>query len=57
MKTVWVGLHKDMAALSTVGELREVPGAGHSIQRDQPQVVIDAVNEVVAKARERAVKP
>ena len=57
MKTVWVGLHKDMAALSTAGELREVAGAGHSIQRDKPQGVIDAVNEVVAKARERASKP
>ena len=56
MKTVWVGLHKDMAALSTAGELREVAGAGHSIQRDQPQAVIDAVNEVVAAARARMSK-
>ncbi|MDP3737849.1 MAG: alpha/beta hydrolase [Hyphomonadaceae bacterium] len=57
MKKVWTEMHVEMTSLSTAGEHRVVPNAGHSIQRDQPQAVIDAVNEVVAKARELAVKP
>jgi pimeloyl-ACP methyl ester carboxylesterase len=51
MKSVWLAMHSEMAALSSAGQLRTVPGAGHSIQRDKPQAVIDAVNEVVAAAR------
>jgi len=54
---VWVAMHEEMTALSTAGELRTVAGAGHNIQSDQPQAVIDAVNEVVAKARGGAAKP
>jgi pimeloyl-ACP methyl ester carboxylesterase len=53
MKKVWTEMHDEMTALSTAGVHREIPGAGHSIQADQPQAVIDAVNEVVTKARER----
>jgi len=56
-KKVWIAMHEEMTALSTAGELRTVAKAGHNIQRDQPQAVIDAVNEVVAKARERAPAP
>jgi pimeloyl-ACP methyl ester carboxylesterase len=48
---VWNQMHAEMAAQSSAGKHRVVPGAGHSIQRDQPQVVIDAVAEVVAAAR------
>jgi pimeloyl-ACP methyl ester carboxylesterase len=51
MRYVWEGMHAEMAALSSKGEHRFVPGAGHYIQRDQPQAVIDAVTEVVAAAR------
>ena len=54
MKQVWEMMHAEMAALSTSGEQRFVPGAGHIVQRDQPQAVIDAVNEVVAAARATA---
>lgn len=56
-KKVWIAMHEEMTALSTAGVLRTVPKAGHNIQRDQPQAVIDAVNEVVAKARKRSLKP
>ena len=56
MKKIWTELHLEMTALSTAGEHRVVPKAGHSIQRDQPQAVIDAVNEVVAAARVRMSK-
>jgi pimeloyl-ACP methyl ester carboxylesterase len=56
MKKVWTEMHNEMTALSTAGVHREIPGAGHSIQADQPQAVIDAVNEVVAQARARMSK-
>ena len=56
-KKVWIAMHEEMTALSRAGVLRTVPKAGHNIQRDQPRAVIDAVNEMVAKARERAPKP
>ena len=51
MKTVWVAMHEEMTALSTTGKHVTVPGAGHGIQRDKPQAVIDAVAEVLAAAR------
>lgn len=39
------------AALSTRGERRSVD-AGHGIQLERPEVVIGAIEEVLAKARE-----
>lgn len=54
MRSVWEAMHAEMAALSSKGEHRFVPGAGHYIQRDAPQAVIDAAAEVVAAARSRA---
>ena len=45
--------HDELAALSSRG--RKIPvGAGHYIQRSKPQVVIDAVETVVAEARAAA---
>jgi pimeloyl-ACP methyl ester carboxylesterase len=54
MRSVWEGMHAEMVALSSKGKHRFVPGAGHYIQRDAPQAVIDAVAEVVAAARNNA---
>lgn len=45
--------HDDLAALSSRGINRPVAGSTHYIQYDQPQAVIDAVNEVVAAVRQR----
>lgn len=47
----WNRSHDALAALSTRGVNRIVAGAGHSIQRHRPEVVIDAVREVVEEAR------
>lgn len=49
----WSHLHDEIAALSTKGVNRLVEGSGHYIQKQKPQVVIDAVAEVVAAARAR----
>ncbi len=50
---MWVGLHDDIAQLSTHGVHRIVPEAGHYIQFDQPQAVNDAILDVVKSSRLR----
>ena len=50
---VWRQMHWEMTSLSTNARRRFVEGAGHAIQIDRPQAVIEAVNEVVAEARGR----
>jgi pimeloyl-ACP methyl ester carboxylesterase len=46
-------MHGELASLSTRGVDRMVPGSGHYVQIDQPQALIDAVSEVVAKVAAR----
>jgi pimeloyl-ACP methyl ester carboxylesterase len=48
----WNRGHDELAALSTRGVNARVPGAGHDIQHMKPQVVIDAIDQVVREARE-----
>jgi pimeloyl-ACP methyl ester carboxylesterase len=50
----WEGMHNEVAAMSTRGIDIIVPGAGHFVQYDRPQVVIDAVDQAVAIARRDA---
>jgi len=51
---MWLGLARDLASLSTNGQHRIVAGAGHDIEIDRPQAVIDATREVLAIVRQRA---
>jgi pimeloyl-ACP methyl ester carboxylesterase len=44
-------IHKEIAALSTRGEQRIVPGAGHVIHADKPEAVVDAVLEVLKQLK------
>ena len=44
---VWTGLHDEIATLSSRGVNRTVEGSSHYIQQIKPQVVIDAVFEVL----------
>lgn len=44
---VWTGLHDEIATLSNRGVNRTVEGSSHYIQQIKPQVVIDAVFEVL----------
>ncbi len=46
-----IQVYDELAALSSRGQNHVVPGAHHYIQRDKPQVVVDAVDEMVADAR------
>lgn len=49
---LWEELHSQIASMSTRGINIIVPNAGHYIQFDRPQIVIDAVNEAIALSRE-----
>jgi pimeloyl-ACP methyl ester carboxylesterase len=48
----WVRAHDDLAALSTRGVNRIVPDSPHYIHQFKPQLVIDAIDEVVDAARD-----
>jgi len=45
----WHAQHQALAQLSSRGVHRIVEGAGHLIQLDKPQAIIDAVDEVLSK--------
>ena len=44
---VWIAMHEALAHLSSRGVHRIIEKTGHEIQLDQPQAVIDAVDEVL----------
>ncbi|MDP9109744.1 MAG: alpha/beta hydrolase [Pseudomonadota bacterium] len=50
----WLDLHRELAALSSRGQQRTVAGAGHYIQLDRPDAVIEAIGEVIAVSRTAA---
>ena len=52
MDAQWNRAHDELAALSSRGVNARVPGASHAIQHTKPQVVLDALAEVVREARE-----
>lgn len=47
----WNALHAELAHLSSRGVHRIIKGSGHHIQLDQPQAVIDAVDDVLRAIR------
>lgn len=51
----WEMAHRELAARSTNGTQRTLPGASHNIMKDAPDAVVAAVAEVAAGARRRAV--
>ena len=52
----WKAGHDKIAARSTRGKSIVVPNASHMIQLDQPQAVIDALQEVVLEVRKAKVR-
>jgi pimeloyl-ACP methyl ester carboxylesterase len=50
---LWMELHDEIARLSTRGVNRVVADAGHYIQFDKPEAVIDAIREVVQSTTAR----
>ncbi len=53
MAAIWDELQTELTQLSSVGQRRIATESGHVIQLEQPQIVIDAVNELVASLRKR----
>ena len=51
MNQLWIQMHDELAALSARGLHRRVEHSGHYIQKDRPEVVIGAVQEVIADVR------
>lgn len=49
--STWMELQKELAGLSTQGKLIVVEGTGHYIQLGRPDVVVDAVRQVIEAAR------
>jgi pimeloyl-ACP methyl ester carboxylesterase len=47
----WTEGHRAIAALSTEGVEREVRGADHGVHQTRPEAVIEAIEEVLARAR------
>jgi hypothetical protein len=48
---LWRDLHREMASWSRRGEQRMIPDSDHGMQFAKPQVVIDAVKDVITLAR------
>jgi pimeloyl-ACP methyl ester carboxylesterase len=44
---IWVASHRELADESIAGSLERVSGAGHEIQLDQPQAVVDALERIL----------
>lgn len=56
-REIWPALQREAAALSTRGEFRLVEDAGHYIHHDRPDVVVEAVREVVSAVRDGGLQP
>jgi hypothetical protein len=54
---VWLKLQKDLATLSTNSRQLFDPLSVHFIQTDQPDLVIEALQKVVAAVRHHSVLP
>lgn len=51
VQALWKQMHDDIASWSARGTHRLLPGAGHDIQFDDPDAVVDAVLSVVQQVR------
>jgi pimeloyl-ACP methyl ester carboxylesterase len=56
MQDIWHELQRDLTRLSSNSKFVAVENSGHFIQIDQPQVVTDAIREVVEQVRDRAAR-
>jgi pimeloyl-ACP methyl ester carboxylesterase len=54
---LWRDLHREIAARSERGEERLVAGSSHMMMLDQPQAIVQAVDQVIAESRAAAFAP
>jgi hypothetical protein len=50
-EALWQELQTELAALSTRGTQRVAEGGGHYVQNDRPELVINAIADVVGQTR------
>jgi hypothetical protein len=48
---IWRGFQEDLARRSTHGEFRLAEKSGHFIQRDQPELVIEAIRDIIRRVQ------
>jgi pimeloyl-ACP methyl ester carboxylesterase len=48
---IWRGFQEDLAKRSTHGEFRLAEKSGHFIQRDQPELVVQAIRDVISQTQ------
>jgi len=48
---IWRGFQEDLAKRSTHGEFRLAEKSGHLIQRDQPELVMEAIRDVISRVQ------
>jgi pimeloyl-ACP methyl ester carboxylesterase len=51
VEDIWLQLQRELASRSSEGRLIVAPRSGHFVQSDEPQLVIDAIREVVVASR------
>ena len=51
VEAAWLDLQRELASRSSRGRLVIAQRSGHNIQNDEPEVVVEAIREVVATAR------
>ncbi len=56
-REVWTVLQQELAALSTRGKRMVATAAGHLIQIDQPEIVVDGIAKMITSLRETGKKP
>jgi hypothetical protein len=54
---LWLELQQELTLLSVNSEIRMLEESGHYIQFDQPEVVIDAVGDIVQRCAEATPSP
>jgi hypothetical protein len=54
---VWAEMQGELSHLSTNGTQVIAKGSGHDVQNQRPEIVIEAVHNVVNRAREKSASP
>ena len=54
VEAAWLELQRELASRSSRGRLVIAQRSGHNVQNDEPELVIEAIREVVAAARRTA---
>jgi pimeloyl-ACP methyl ester carboxylesterase len=51
LQKVWMAVQQEFADNLSAGSFKVAEGAGHYIQEDEPQLVVDAIREVTMRVK------